>query len=546
MKIKVIQRDATEHTRTRPKELQRVTQNADPKFHPFERAREYTRAVAAVKTQRMFAKPFVRALDGHRDSVYVMAKHPNKMTLMASGSADGEVRLWDISSGDCVYQIEHAHRGFVRGIAINGKGQILSAGDDCVIKLWDVNSPTWIPQLDRYDSDDDDEVDEALDIMRDVEEDGDSDEPKSRSVSLSSRKQKEAKKRLENRPVHDMDVDEETGVHARRHGAAAYQSAGVLRNDGKPIQTWLNKTPFSAISHKWSRSAGNENAELLTGTTFATSATDGVYVWDYHRSEPTSKLVWSDMSPDSFLTCVFNPVEHDLLASTASDRSMAFFDLRAKTPVRKMTMRRNSNALAWNPMEAFNFTVASEDHNLYTFDMRKLDIALNVHVDHVGAVLDVDYSPTGREFVSGSYDKTIRIFKTDQGHSRDVYHTKRMQRVFCVRYTLDSAYVISASDDANIRLWKSDAHSLDGVAAPRQRQKIYYQNQLVSRYKHLPEIAKISKKRHLPKDIQVIARTKRVMHGSAKRKLENVRAHAAEGSVPYVPERRKHIITEHQ
>ncbi len=45
-----------------------------------------------------------------------------------------------------------------------------------------------------------------------------------------------------------------------------------------------------------------------------------------------------------------------------------------------------SNAIAWNPMEAFNFTVANEDHNCYTFDMRKLDIALNVHKDHVSAV----------------------------------------------------------------------------------------------------------------------------------------------------------------
>ncbi len=45
-----------------------------------------------------------------------------------------------------------------------------------------------------------------------------------------------------------------------------------------------------------------------------------------------------------------------------------------------------SNAIAWNPMEAFNFTVANEDHNCYTFDMRNLDIALNVHKDHVSAV----------------------------------------------------------------------------------------------------------------------------------------------------------------
>lgn len=36
---------------------------------------------------------------------------------------------------------------------------------------------------------------------------------------------------------------------------------------------------------------------------------------------------------------------------------------------------------------------------------------INVHMDHVEAVVDVDYSPTGREFVSGSYDKSIRIFE---------------------------------------------------------------------------------------------------------------------------------------
>jgi WD40 repeat protein len=53
--------------------------------------------------------------------------------------------------------------------------------------------------------------------------------------------------------------------------------------------------------------------------------------------------------------------------------------------------------------------------------------AINVHKDHVSAVLTLDYSPTGREIVTGSYDKSVRIFGFDQGHSREVYHTKRMQ-----------------------------------------------------------------------------------------------------------------------
>jgi len=42
--------------------------------------------------------------------------------------------------------------------------------------------------------------------------------------------------------------------------------------------------------------------------------------------------------------------------------------------------------------------------------------------------MSVDYSPTGREFASGSYDRTVRIFAENEGTSREVYHTKRMQR----------------------------------------------------------------------------------------------------------------------
>ena len=95
--------------------------------------------------------------------------------------------------------------------------------------------------------------------------------------------------------------------------------------------------------------------------------------------------------------------------------------------------------------------------NCYTYDIRKLDHAINVHKDHVGAVLSVDYSPTGKEFATGSYDQTVRIFRVDQGRSREVYHTKRMQRIFCVNFSSDATYVLSGSDDMNIRIWKAEA-----------------------------------------------------------------------------------------
>ena len=142
------------------------------------------------------------------------------------------------------------------------------------------------------------------------------------------------------------------------------------------------------------------------------------------------------------------------MATAGSDRGIALFDLRTSTPIRKLIMQTKTNSIAWNPMEAFNFTAANEDCCLYTYDMRKLQSATCVHKDFVSAVMDVDYSPTGREFVAGSYDRSVRIFSHNGGHSKEVYHTKRMQRIFAVRFSGDGSYVFSGSDDMNVRVWK--------------------------------------------------------------------------------------------
>jgi WD40 repeat protein len=52
-----------------------------------------------------------------------------------------------------------------------------------------------------------------------------------------------------------------------------------------------------------------------------------------------------------------------------------------------------------------------------------------------------------------------------------VYHAKRMQRVFCVRFSGDSSYVFSGSDDMNVRVWKAEASEQLGVTLPREKHK---------------------------------------------------------------------------
>lgn len=101
--------------------------------------------------------------------------------------------------------------------------------------------------------------------------------------------------------------------------------------------------------------------------------------------------------------------------------------------------------LSFNPLEPMNFTVGNDDSNCYSFDLRRMDRAKLIHKGHIAAVTDIDFASSGREFVSGSFDRTLRLFDFDQGRSREVYHAKRMQIVNSVQYTLDSHYVLSGS-----------------------------------------------------------------------------------------------------
>ena len=46
--------------------------------------------------EKMFAKPFLHALDNHSDGVSAMSKSHHNMTDMLSGSADGELIFWNL------------------------------------------------------------------------------------------------------------------------------------------------------------------------------------------------------------------------------------------------------------------------------------------------------------------------------------------------------------------------------------------------------------------------------------------------------------------
>lgn len=293
-----------------------------------------------------------------------------------------------------------------------------------------------------------------------------------------------------------------------------------------PISSIVGKSVFLGVDHH------------RRDPSFATCG-ESVEIWDESRSEPLQSMTWG---VDSVTNIRYNPTEQNILVTTGSDRAIALYDVRQASPLRKVLLSMQSNGVRWNPMEAFHFTVANEDANLYTFDMRRLDKPLNVHMDHTMAVLDLDYSPTGTEFVSGSYDKTVRIFKSDAGRSREVYHTKRMQRIFCVQWSSDATYVLSGSDEMNIRLWKAEASKKIGKLRGREKVALNYASRLRHQYRFHPKICRIARHRHVPRMIYKALKEKQVMLASQKRKRENVIRHSKPGTVKVTAQRNKSVV----
>ncbi|KAF7377706.1 DDB1-and CUL4-associated factor 13 [Mycena sanguinolenta] len=283
----------------------------------------------------------------------------------------------------------------------------------------------------------------------------------------------------------------------------------------QPVTVFNGKSAFNSIDH--------HNSDPL----FA-SASNLVQIWDETKSLPISNLTFPT-STETITSVRFNLSEASVLASVGSDRTFTLYDIRTGKAERRVVMQMSSNSLAWSPTFPTTVLLASEDHNLYTFDIRHLDAPTQIYKGHVAAVMSCDWAPTGLEFVSGGWDRTVRIWTEGRGHSPEVYHTKRMQRVSSTLFTSDARFVVSGSDDGNVRIWKAKAAERLGVITARERAAIEYRDSLKDRWKTDAEVGRVVRSRHIPKPVYQAGKLKRTMLEAQRVKEERRRKHTRVG-----------------
>ncbi|PIC43824.1 hypothetical protein B9Z55_004416 [Caenorhabditis nigoni] len=268
-------------------------------------------------------------------------------------------------------------------------------------------------------------------------------------------------------------------------------------------------------------------SHLSFSSDFVTCGED-ISVWKPFRETPLRSY---NLGTDTIHACRANPIEENVIVGCRSDRSIFVLDTRQDVPLKKVQM------------EAYSFTVAIEDFSLYTFDMRYMEHPVQSHQGFTSAVLDVDYSPTGQEFVAAGYDRSIRLFKARDMTSRDVYYTKRMASVLSVLWSADSKFVLSGSNEMNIRVWKANAAEKLGPLTKREKQAFAYNEKLRETYKNHPDVRRIAKHRNVPRHIFTAAKEHKLIRDArARRDLRRAKAQGLDEEESYLPQTQKVML----
>ncbi len=269
-----------------------------------------------------------------------------------------------------------------------------------------------------------------------------------------------------------------------------------LTNTITPLAEYLGEGPFTSLDHHW------QQPLFVTGGF-------NLQVWDINRTQPVQSFTWGDES----LTCVrMNKVEAHLAACAIQDRGVVVYDTRTKSAHSKIVMEMRSSSLSWNPMNPNMFVTGCDDWNCYTFDLRVPGRPRNVFQGHAAPVNCVDFCPTGEAFIAGSGDSTVRLWsvhQTSKANSSELYHTKRMAKVHAVKYSLDSHFLFTGSEDAVVRIWKTDVSRPIRPFRGAEESQFNYMRQLKERYEQFPEVRKIAQQRNTPKSLRRRLRLKK-------------------------------------
>lgn len=199
-----------------------------------------------------------------------------------------------------------------------------------------------------------------------------------------------------------------------------------------------------------------------------------------------------------------------------SQRNLDLIDEKSQSVIISERFGFKTNDIAFK--DNVYFVTANEDSFVYLHDVRRLNVPVAKFVGHVNSVTSIDF--VDNEIVTGSIDKTVRIFNSYDRLARDVYHSKRMLAVNAVS-VYKKRFILSGSEDGNVRLWRLHASEKENMSR-REKNALESNRMLKEKYYHVGDVRRIDRHRFLPKELKGRIRNETEHHKAVERKRNRV------------------------
>lgn len=397
-------------------------------------------------------RALLRVLRGHRDQVFTVTF--SSTGLLASGSWDGEVRIWDAVSGEQQAVLDK-HAGAVHALAFSPDGRTLaSASADKRMQLWRNDAGQWVRSK------------HVLEHPRAVHCVGFS--PDGRLLMSGS-----ADKQLRIWRIGAAGVTDEAPRSLSGHERGVF--ACTFSPDGKTIASGS----FDRSVRSWDVSSGAEVHRMQghsaavydlafrpDGQRLASASWDHtVRIWDPRTGQAqrtlrghTAQVYGVSFSPDG-----------RRLASSSWDKTVRYWDLDVRAEATPRVGHESGvYAVGFTP-DASVVVSGGSDGSVRLWDAKSGD-ELRAIEGHSGAVHAVVVSQDGRTLASASKDKSIRLYQLDGGDvSAPQVLTGHTSTVHDLSFSPDGKVLASGGSDGLIKLWdvanKRATKTLEGHTA---------------------------------------------------------------------------------